>query len=292
MAKLLYVPMMVLLMTNSGLASPPTAAPWITTTGPSGTNLGGKMITSKRGISLYSPNLTPPSTSQPVSSNYNHSYNTAQPNTIKPTNSTRGVSVCLRLTFDYRDTPFTLFTLSPSSSPLALRMYDSGRFILSHDVYGRTNIYLVPDIKLWTTSSPEVWTRICVTVDSEKNVAQMFSDFNMSIRKMLYAQYVWSGEPVIDIPGFSGQVTDLQVWDYPLSYQEVYSYMISGVYLSPPGNVLTWSSISYSFRGNALLEDIYEEQAKQPSSSRRGTGRCRKAGKETKKPVTGGKNKE
>lgn len=30
------------------------------------------------------------------------------------------------------------------------------------------------------------------------------------------------------------------------------------------GSVLTWSSISYSLRGNTLLEDAYERQDKQP----------------------------
>ena len=43
-------------------------------------------------------------------------------------------------------------------------------------------------------------------------------------------QYVWSGEPVIEFPGFDGQVTDVQMWDYPLSYREVFKYMTSSVY--------------------------------------------------------------
>ena len=45
-----------------------------------------------------------------------------------------------------------------------------------------------------------------------------------------YRQYVWSGEPVIEFKGFDGQVTDVQMWDYPLSYREVFKYMTSGVY--------------------------------------------------------------
>ena len=43
-------------------------------------------------------------------------------------------------------------------------------------------------------------------------------------------QYVWSGEPVIQFEGFDGQVTDIQMWDYPLSYREVFKYMTNGVY--------------------------------------------------------------
>lgn len=43
-------------------------------------------------------------------------------------------------------------------------------------------------------------------------------------------QFVWSGEPVIDFPGFDGQVTDVQIWDYPVHYREVFNYMSNGVY--------------------------------------------------------------
>ena len=43
-------------------------------------------------------------------------------------------------------------------------------------------------------------------------------------------QYVWSGEPVIEFSGFEGQVTDVQVWDYPLRYREILNYMSSCVY--------------------------------------------------------------
>ena len=49
-------------------------------------------------------------------------------------------------------------------------------------------------------------------------------------------QYVWSGEPVIEFPGFDGQLTDVQMWDYPLSYREVFKYMNNGVY----GYVCVW----------------------------------------------------
>ena len=47
-------------------------------------------------------------------------------------------------------------------------------------------------------------------------------------------QYVWPGEPVIDIPGFDGQVTDIQVWDYPLRYREIINYMNTGAFRYEP----------------------------------------------------------
>lgn len=43
-------------------------------------------------------------------------------------------------------------------------------------------------------------------------------------------QYQWSGEPVITFSGFDGQLTDVQVWDYPLRYKEVLYYMSHGYY--------------------------------------------------------------
>lgn len=35
---------------------------------------------------------------------------------------------------------------------------------------------------------------------------------------------------MIDFSGFDGQLTDVQMWDYPVSYREVFSYMTKGLY--------------------------------------------------------------
>ncbi|XP_065811294.1 uncharacterized protein [Labrus bergylta] len=212
---------------------------------------------------------------------------TAPPYTASPPTPTKGVSVCLRLLNDFqREYKPTVFTLSPSTSPLSLRVYDSDRYALAYSTYSQDNILLRPDIRLWSNTKPEIWTRICVTVDGLKNVAQMFKGPDMSIRKMLSTQYVWSGEPVIEFPAFDGQLTDVQVWDYPLRYKEVFNYMTRSTFESwSSGNVLTWSSINYSFRGNALLEDVYENQAKQRISSSRGRGRRPKEKKMSRKCV-------
>ncbi|XP_060897295.1 uncharacterized protein LOC132976992 [Labrus mixtus] len=223
---------------------------------------------------------------------------TAPPYTASPPTPTRGVSVCLRFLNDFqRGYQPTVFTLSPSTSPLSLRVYDSGQYALAYSMYGQDNILLRPDIRLWSNTEPEIWTRICVTVDALKNVAQMFKGPDMSIRKMLSTQYVWSGEPVIDFPAFDGQLTDVQVWDYPLRDKEVFNYMTRFTFESwSSGNVLTWSSINYSFRGNALLEDVYENvyenQAKQRISSSRGGGRRPKGEKKSRKCVKGKDKKQ
>ncbi|XP_026204235.1 A-agglutinin anchorage subunit-like [Anabas testudineus] len=216
------------------------------TTAHSVVNLNGKMFTLTiygGGISLYSPTNYP-------------SWTTTSPH--------YGVSVCLRYITDFAQTSQPLiFTLSPSTSPLKLAVMGGTAYLMS---WSYNTLYLAPNIGLWSNIGPEIWTRVCLTLDTSTNVAQVFSGSNMSIRKILRNPYAWSGERVIDLSGFDGQVTDVQVWDHPLRYGEVYNYMTRGVFGPYSGSVLSWSSVFYSIRGNTLLEDAYEQQAKESIS--------------------------
>ncbi|XP_010755091.3 uncharacterized protein LOC104940234 [Larimichthys crocea] len=197
---------------------------------------------------------------------------------------TRGVSVCLRYLTDYvQDSTSVIFTLSPTTTPLRLMSRSGVLYGLSFNSYSYPNLFLQPNIRLCPNIGMDIWTRLCLTVDTAKNVAQVFSGSNMSVRKILPFSYVWSGQPLIDFSGFDGQVTDVQIWDYPLSYRQIYNYMVT-VYGPRRGSVLTWSSISYSPRGNVIMEDVYEQQAKQSiKSGRRGRGRQLKGKKKTRK---------
>uniref|UniRef100_A0A1A8LR93 Pentraxin (PTX) domain-containing protein n=1 Tax=Nothobranchius pienaari TaxID=704102 RepID=A0A1A8LR93_9TELE len=272
----------------------------------SGLNLNGKMFTLSRyaGLHLFSPYMPPPwlsttphtkthpyTTTRPYTTK-THPYTTTRPYTTKthpytttrpyttttrpytpwttaPT--TRGVSVCLRYISDFDK--FSSFTLSPSSN--SLRLYSNGEgFTLTF--YGYNNIYLYPRIRLWSDSRQNMWTSICVTVDTVKKVAQMFRNSDMSPRKLLPTQYTWSGEPVIDFSDFEGQVTDVQVWDYPLRYKEVLYYTSAGFYGPYQGSVLNWSYISFSIRGNTLLEETFEQQMKLPAGSGKPRRRLRR----------------
>ncbi|XP_060897303.1 uncharacterized protein LOC132976993 isoform X8 [Labrus mixtus] len=217
------------------------------------------------------PNSTnrPDTSTGPYSTNRPHT-TTRYPWTTAP--PFRGVSVCLRYLSAYQVNIPSLFTVSPSTRPLTLGVNFPNIYVLPFQYY-YSNTYLKPYINFWSNISPEIWNRVCLTVDSVRNVAQVFSGSNMSIRRVLTSTYVWSGEPVIDFPGFDGQLTDVQVWDYPLRYKEVFNYMTRGVYVMYRGSVITWSSISYSLRGNTLLEDIYEKQANQPIGSLQERGR-------------------
>ncbi|XP_078027085.1 uncharacterized protein LOC117256561 isoform X3 [Epinephelus lanceolatus] len=208
------------------------------------------------------PKTTTKPTPRPTTKRY---YPTTYPypwTTAPPTRA--GVSVCLRYLADY--TSFSLLTISPSSrNPLRLDVSNAGYQLTFQ--YGYNSLYLRPNIRFWSNPGADIWTRVCLTLDSMKNVAQVFSGSHMSIRKLMPVKYAWSGQPVIELSGFDGQMTDLQVWDYPLRYREVFNYMTGGVYMPYSGSVINWSYIGYTSRGSILLEDVYERQARQPISS-------------------------
>ncbi|XP_030277429.1 uncharacterized protein LOC115584140 [Sparus aurata] len=213
-----------------------------------------------------------------------HPY-TRHPYTTSTAPSARGVSVCLRYLTDFvQISNPRFFKLSPSSTPLQVNIDRLGGCTLNFDPFSYNTMYLTPSIRFWSNIGPDIWSRVCLTLDSMKNVAQVFSGSNISIRKVIPNQYVWSGEPVIEFEGFDGQVTDVQMWDYPLSYREVFKYMTSGVYGLYRGSVLTWSSISYTPKGNTLLEDVYEWQTKQKIIGRR-RGRQPEGGRKNRKFV-------
>ncbi|XP_030585168.1 C-reactive protein-like [Archocentrus centrarchus] len=289
--KLLLV--LVLMVIIPTVVEPATEQPyiWERATGASAVDLRGKMFTLARsygGITFYPPNYHS-STPYPTRRNTARSWTTAVPSTTRPytfstrawtTSSdltttrswtptypwttrspTRGVSVCLRYMTD--QSYFQLFTLSPDRSPLTVGV-NPNSYQLTFDNYNYNYVNLQPLIVFWPNTDSDFWTSMCITVDTRKGVAQLFSGRNMSVRKVLSYEYVWSGEPVIDFSGFDGQLTDVQVWDYALYYKEIFYYMTRGRYESYRGSVLSWSYISYSPRGRALMEESYGLKAKQP----------------------------
>lgn len=101
-----------------------------------------------------------------------------------------GLSVCVRYLTDFQrvNSP-SIFTLSPSSrTALKLSVSATGSYILSWDRFSYYTQYMKPNIRFWSNIGPDIWTRVCLTVDPMKNVAQVFSGSNMSIRKILPVQ--------------------------------------------------------------------------------------------------------
>ncbi|XP_060925446.1 uncharacterized protein LOC132999717 isoform X1 [Limanda limanda] len=284
--KLLFVSIVMVMMSVPGVTTffrEPTTTSSTWTTARPAVNLNGKMFTLSSdggGISFYPPSTTTPTpetTTEWTTTNYETTTeitttpeNTPTPETTTEwttTNyettttprttplSTTGLSVCLAY---LTDSSTVLFKLFPSSSyPMTLET-DSGVFYsLTWDgYYSKT---FKPNVQFWPGGfSPDIWTRVCVTMDSVKNVGQVFSGSNMSVRKRLRYPFPQGQEPVINVPGFDGQLTDVQMWDYPLNYREIIQYMSPSTYGPSRGSVLTWSHISYSLNEDALLEDTYE----------------------------------
>ncbi|XP_006783121.1 jeltraxin-like [Neolamprologus brichardi] len=301
--KLLFVLSLMVFMPTMVEPAPTEERPtWPRTTGSSEINLDGRMFTLSRnygGVIFYHPNYhfqTPyPTRSYKVGApntttkHPNTTTTTKHPNTTTTTkhpnattttkhpnttttkatttqSPTRSVSVCLRYMTDAVQPTFPLFTLSPDTSPLSLQG-SFHTFMLSY--YGSFSVDLQPIVHLWPDIKQDIWTSVCLTVDTSKSVVQMFSGGYMSPRKVMPYQYVWSGEPVISFPGFDGQLTDVQVWDYPLQYRDIFYYMSRSYYGSYSGSVISWSNISYNNRGRAVLEDNFGMRAKVEQESRR-----------------------
>ncbi|XP_077385503.1 uncharacterized protein LOC144023671 [Festucalex cinctus] len=184
---------------------------------------------------------------------------------------TVGLTVCLRYLLDGETSGRNIFTLGPSSrAPLTLGLDYDGSYLLAWSSR-YWSVRLKANVRLWPGLKDDLWTRLCLTMDTVRGVVQVFNGANMSVRKMAPSKYVWSGEPVIAMSGVDGQVTDLQVWDYPLSYNAILNYMTPPSYGWPRGSVLTWSNIRYTQTGNTLLEDAYElrQVAKNPKKEKK-----------------------
>ncbi|XP_028302163.1 C-reactive protein-like [Gouania willdenowi] len=225
----------------------------VTSPAPSGKDLTGKMFTLSRSsgsVSFYPPTYAYSLDSAPMY--WTTSRPTSSWTTVKPS-PTRGVSVCVRFVADFNSGDVNLFTLSPSSTPLSVAVSSTSRFTLTFNNYN--NAYFSVD-KLFVSLPLDTWSSVCLTFSSVSKVVQVFNGSQMSIRRVLSnQQFQWSGEPVLKFPGFDGQLSDVQVWDYPLTFSEVYDYMAFSRWSR--GSVLSWSSIAFYTTGSALLEDSF-----------------------------------
>ncbi|XP_029947781.1 uncharacterized protein LOC115388680 isoform X2 [Salarias fasciatus] len=191
-----------------------------------------------------------------------HHHPSLGPHHLSSDNRDTGVSVCVRYMADSSDF-VNLFTLDKYKYSRSLKLTQN-----RGSVYTLNNYYfemtMTTKFQLWPNYQQNMWTSVCLTLDGSNNVAQLFRDSSMSVRMVMPSRLEWSGDPLIEFPGFSGQMTDLQVWDYPLGYKEIYNYMRRGAFRPSRGSLLTWSNINFSNGGNSLLEDEYDVLAQQP----------------------------
>lgn len=233
-----------------------------------GVNLKGKMVSLSQNSGMtflqpepYYQSATEAATRPPQTTTEWPEWTTEWTTGYYPTTTspTRGVSVCLRFMADSNS--FTLFKLSPRS-PLSFA-WSNPWYSLSWGYYSQVS--LNPRISLWSSVRTQPWTSVCVVLDSYKRVVQVFQGGAMSIRKIMPSRMVWTGEPVLEMSNFDGQVTDLEVWDYPLEYREVFAYMQN---YGSSGTVLSWSDIAFRYSGTVLVEDTYPQRMRQPISIR------------------------
>lgn len=253
--------------TTTSYTTTTTTYPYTTTAGRV-VNLRGKMVT-----------LSPYSTVTFCRQNYCKFSATRTPTTTTTTKTTeapattwftsttapvtRGVSVCLRFLTDNSNS-FDIFKLAPRSYQMSFSFNDPW-YTLNREY--TSAVSLKPMIPLWSSVRPQPWTSVCVVVDNLQNVVQVFQGEFMSIVKLLPSKINWSEEPVVEVSGFEGQVTDLEVWDYPLKNEEIFSFMQN---YGSSGTVLTWSNVEFVSNGNILVQDTYALGQSRPVSSSKG----------------------
>jgi len=173
-----------------------------------------------------------------------------------------GVSVCLRYIAENRQQ--TIFTLSPSSRGLDNQLkfdISSSASVLSYQKSSLPYILNFMSYRaFWDNeSSTKLWTSVCVVVDTRKGVAQVFNGKTASVRKR--TQYIWDGEQALVINGFEGQITDIQMWDYPLLKEEARQYLTqyasSATFRWTKDSVVSWSRMRYESNSSPLVEDAY-----------------------------------
>ncbi|KAJ8338090.1 hypothetical protein SKAU_G00370560 [Synaphobranchus kaupii] len=91
------------------------------------------------------------------------------------------------------------------------------------------------------------WTGLCSTWTSSSGMAQVWVKGQASVRKGMWRNQVFTGQPILAIYGFVGQVTDVHVWDYILSPSAIASFS-SGKVLQE-GTVLSWRRAQYNTGG-------------------------------------------
>lgn len=93
--------------------------------------------------------------------------------------------MCLRYLTDKQRS--AVFTLDPSGrAPLRLEVVGPDQYRMTFDWYNRMDMR--PDILFWSDMRPDIWTAFCLTMDTAKNVAQVFRGPNISVRKILPSQ--------------------------------------------------------------------------------------------------------
>ncbi|XP_062309018.1 serum amyloid P-component-like [Osmerus eperlanus] len=167
-------------------------------------------------------------------------------------------SVCFRFFTDDLSIicPFSLSTPGMFNS-LTIFLYNDKIEILVGD---KSRLYLV-------VAELNEWNSLCATWDSGTGLVQVWLNGRPSVRKALHAggsifnPFIVLGQDQDSHGGsfeaqqsFTGQLTDVHMWDYVLSPCEVQAYAQAGAFR--PGNVLDWGAMEYTRHGYVVLERL------------------------------------
>ncbi|KAF4075328.1 hypothetical protein AMELA_G00233380 [Ameiurus melas] len=178
------------------------------------------------------------------------------------------VTVCLRAFSDLSRAQ-SLFSLSLPST-------DNG-FIIYKPKQGVYRLHvLVDSADFWgLQDESNVWNSVCATWDTSTGLAQLWVNGIPSSRKGIKAGSSITGTPKIILgqeqdsyggkfdagQSFVGMLTDVHMWDFVLSPNQIASYTYGGTF--QPGNVLKWNSLEFSTNGYVVIES--KETSHKPS---------------------------
>ncbi|KAG5851977.1 hypothetical protein ANANG_G00057570 [Anguilla anguilla] len=159
-------------------------------------------------------------------------------------------TVCLRHMSEHQEGQ-TFFSLSLGSISVAsLSLNGSGgHLMLTVGGYFETfqRFFLVSPVNM-------PWTGLCSTWMSSSGMAQLWMNGMTSVRKGIWRNQVFTGQPVLTIYGLVGQVTDVHVWNYVLSPATIASYSKGSAVAE--GTVLSWRKAQYNSGGYVILEPM------------------------------------
>ncbi|XP_078515699.1 C-reactive protein-like [Lissotriton helveticus] len=182
----------------------------------------------------------------------------------------KGFTVCLRAVTELTRS-YSLFSVSSRTHENMLLLFvNEGKSPSSVTVGGQ-------DLAFSTLGYSVERRHICTTWDSSTGVTQLWINGNPLPRKVLMPGYSIQG-PLKVILGqeqdsfggsfdakqsFIGEIGDVHMWDYVLAPADIHQAFINNKHLY--GNVINWRALSYTMKGNVLVEPVQQSSWENPA---------------------------
>ncbi|XP_064421536.1 C-reactive protein-like [Latimeria chalumnae] len=174
-------------------------------------------------------------------------------------------TLCMRLASDLtlgRDVILFSYHSHSYGDDLSIWYEKSGRFSLYIRSSSTGGVFFnVPSLNTF-------WIHLCLTWESKTGLTAFWVNGKKTVRKVYKpGRKVHPGGIVIlgqdqDTPGggyqshqsFSGEIADVNLWDYILSSHEIRA-VYEGYYF-PPGNIIDWENVKYTVGGDVKIQPI------------------------------------